>query len=613
MSQDVFVWTCGVVELGVFSLLLFTNRNRIGSARTVLPSAVQSIRRFCCWTFDLLFCERTDTATSSQLATHIESVRFTQFKLLCRFLTLIGFAVVVSLQIACFSNDLLISLQAAWTFLLWFVLASFLAVFPGLLDKAGTDVWYAFFMTLDVVSISPWHMPVERLELWSYWLAIPRSVIALPVRRFGIAVLFNCLHCLHIIARIIVQDTEELEKFGKSKRSQIQVEFINFILVISYTLVVRQLLYTCERLRLEVKNKTIELSAASSLLEGLFDAVVEVDHDLKITKPSVALASILLRRSTRTGRTCQATMEGDDLIASFVETEKERVRQYMYSSHTFPITTAMLDGLNNRVQVELVRVNYRDHSSELPFTLVGIREVVESCSHAQPWHENTGFRSKEPKRRASKASPVLHFNADTFEVLGVNDAFTKLCPCFNDECFLDDIFAISKHEDFYDFISNACACMAPVSQNIPEPLEDAFYRCSLTPKKKATFAGDVKLQKLEVLGTLTLSPHFGEHSGSRSSTKKRKQLRCAEEISSSERSSHSGRGTPRIPIISELGASDVAVGGPVSYAATSAHSSQCASDARTLSAHACADHGVHQGLAQIVGARFYANEAPMSL
>eukprot|EP00928_Gymnodinium_smaydae_P076646 TRINITY_DN5969_c0_g2_i1.p1 TRINITY_DN5969_c0_g2~~TRINITY_DN5969_c0_g2_i1.p1 ORF type:complete len:649 (+),score=76.63 TRINITY_DN5969_c0_g2_i1:52-1998(+) len=607
MSHGVFMWTCGAVELGICALLLFTNRNHIAGVRAVLSSAVQSIGSFCRQTFDLNCSERRDTATSSQLANHIESVRFSQFQVLCRFLTLIAFTVVVSIQIAGLSDELTVSLQIAWTFLLWFVLASLLSIFPGLLDKASIDVWYALFMTLDVVSISSWHMPVERLEVWSYWLAIPRSFSALPVKRFGIAVIFNGLHCLHMFARIIVQDTEELASVGRSKRSQISSELINFILVMSYALVVRQLLYTCERLRLEVKNKTIELSAASSLLEGLFDAVVEVDHDLKIMKPSVALASMLLKRSTRTDRTCQATMEGNDLIASFVDAEKERVRQYMSSSHTFPITTAMLDGLNNRVQVELVRVNYRDHSSVLPFTLVGIREVVESCIHAEPWHDSTGFSSREPTRRASKASPVLHFNADTFEVLGMNDAFAKLCPSFNDECFLDDIFEISKHEDFYEFVSNACACMAPVSQAMPEPQEDAFYRCLLAPRGKATVPGDVKLQKLEVLGTLTLSPHSGEHTGLRSNGKRRKQLRCAEELSGSERSSRSGRGTPRIPIISELGASDVAVGGPSTCpthfeayptpappsavsAPTRTHQSSSALDARTSCANFLADH-----------------------
>eukprot|EP00928_Gymnodinium_smaydae_P065975 TRINITY_DN4903_c0_g1_i1.p1 TRINITY_DN4903_c0_g1~~TRINITY_DN4903_c0_g1_i1.p1 ORF type:complete len:656 (+),score=61.10 TRINITY_DN4903_c0_g1_i1:83-2050(+) len=554
MSYYVFVWTCAAVELGICGLVLGTYRKNIAGACMWLPCVMRSLTSFC--GID------SNTVVSPQLVEQIRIMRLGQFRILCYIVALIAFVILVSWQLVFLSDGAIrLPLPTCWTFMIWFVMSSILSIYPSLLERAGIDFWYAVFMALNVVNASSWHLPLLKLELWSYWLAVPRAVLALPVQRFSTAVLFNGLLCLHIMGRIVFANTDELLGVGESKRAQCQSQVMIFATVVACAFVVRQLLYTCERLGFEVKAKTVELSAASSLLEGLFDAVVEVDHELKIVKPSVALSSILLMRRAHTARTSQS-MEGDDLMALFADPEHERVRQYMFSSHTFPITTQMVDSANNSVEVELVRVNYQDHSSELPCTLVGIREVVESqaADHRGPPPDISVSKAhREPTRRSRMAPPSLYFNAETFEVLGMNEAFAKLDLCKEDESFLDDIFGIQKHGEFYEFLRDACVYMSSSAQESPSTTEDTFYRCPLKPEGGSKTLGDVKLQSLEVLGTLTLSPRFDNHLGVPSKSRKTKHGRSTAEGSrAGSKASGPGsscRGTPRIALSSSLGAS----------------------------------------------------------
>ncbi|CAJ1365844.1 unnamed protein product, partial [Effrenium voratum] len=82
---------------------------------------------------------------------------------------------------------------------------------------------------------------------------------------------------------------------------------------------IRHQIYENLRMSFSLRSRSVQLDAASGLLRGFCDAVLEVDHELKIVKGSCQLSTLLLH-----GHGQSQDLTGLDLLGFFCEEETGR-------------------------------------------------------------------------------------------------------------------------------------------------------------------------------------------------------------------------------------------------------------------------------------------------
>eukprot|EP00928_Gymnodinium_smaydae_P025725 TRINITY_DN20401_c0_g1_i1.p1 TRINITY_DN20401_c0_g1~~TRINITY_DN20401_c0_g1_i1.p1 ORF type:complete len:101 (-),score=15.79 TRINITY_DN20401_c0_g1_i1:144-446(-) len=99
----------------------------------------------------------------------------------------------------------------------------------------------------------------------------------------------NFLHSVHVWVRLKSERVPPNVLHGDVK-NVIVSELLNLFLMCASIIILRRIWETGETSRSEYRVKSIELNAASSLLAGLFDAVVELDNQLRLTDHFVKLS-----------------------------------------------------------------------------------------------------------------------------------------------------------------------------------------------------------------------------------------------------------------------------------------------------------------------------------
>jgi len=317
--------------------------------------------------------------------------------------------------------------------------ALFLTTCPTLVTPRSLDLWYIVLQGLFILpflTVGP--RDVVTLSNWTFVL---RVLLGLSVKRGWLALTGNAA-CSILVMRIIGFQMESALFSG-------EITKLSFLLLCVFS--IRQLVYRDARSGLDLKTRTIELEAVSSLLRGFCDAVVEVDDNLQLVTGSKQLSTMLLRENGNS----DTSLAGTAFVDLFCEEDRERLHEGLLSqnssAHTLALNARILDSDGSHVKVELLHVQFCSANNR-SHRLVGMREfqdmqdmtsqrlpslsqssipggVGEASFEVFPVSRSgsNGSSTGEGRREHAKKRPWLLFDVSTFQILVVSDEFKALC------------------------------------------------------------------------------------------------------------------------------------------------------------------------------------------
>jgi len=184
-----------------------------------------------------------------------------------------------------------------------------LTQFPALARPRCLDLWY---ILLQGLLVAPFFVVGRRHVITlSNWTFVLRVMLGLSAKHGCFVVLGNAVASV-LVMRLVGFNSQSALFTG-------EVTKLSFLLLAVFS--IRQLIFRDAKASVELKSRSIELDAVSSLLRGFCDAVVEVDQSLRITENSHQLLTILLRSSN------QACLAGKDFVELFCIDDQPRVHE----------------------------------------------------------------------------------------------------------------------------------------------------------------------------------------------------------------------------------------------------------------------------------------------
>ena len=153
---------------------------------------------------------------------------------------------------------------------------------PGLINPRSQDFLYIFSMVgLDAVyfiqALGPLNIDVRDVITVAF---AARFFYAVMARRIGCVCFCMLVHFLQ------ATQLSRLQEDPSGKALSPQSLFPLFLTLFIGVIGVRRLMRQNVLLRVNLQKRTVEMEAVSSLLTACYDAVVEVDHTLKLTQDS---------------------------------------------------------------------------------------------------------------------------------------------------------------------------------------------------------------------------------------------------------------------------------------------------------------------------------------
>lgn len=155
----------------------------------------------------------------------------------------------------------------------------FVVSFPGLLNPRSQDIVYVvvmFFLDASYL-IPPVEVDVRDVIAFSF----PGRFIYGALARRTSATAFCML--LHLLQALQIARLQGLQEDSAGTDHSHQTLFTLFWMFLGI-LTVRQLIHENALLKVNLQKRSVELGAVSSLLTPCYDAVVELDHGLKLTQ-----------------------------------------------------------------------------------------------------------------------------------------------------------------------------------------------------------------------------------------------------------------------------------------------------------------------------------------
>lgn len=296
-----------------------------------------------------------------------------------------------------------------------------LTQFPALARPRCLDLWY---ILLQGLLVAPFFVVGRRHVITlSNWTFVLRVMLGLSARHGCFVVLGNAVASV-LVMRLVGFNSQSALFTG-------EVTKLSFLLLAVFS--IRQLIFRDAKASVELKSRSIELDAVSSLLRGFCDAVVEVDQSLRITENSHQLLTILLRSSN------QACLAGKDFVELFCIDDQPRVHECLTNvsdTHTHAVNSRLLDTDGNYVKVELLHIRFVTAGGDL-HRLVGIREYQDMQDVAvkalPPAHSPQGVpqgvlydTETTTDEEPLPGTPTLMFDIGSFAILEANQALRKL-------------------------------------------------------------------------------------------------------------------------------------------------------------------------------------------
>lgn len=296
-----------------------------------------------------------------------------------------------------------------------------LTQFPAFVRPRCLDLWY---ILLQGLLVAPFFVVGRRYVInLSNWTFVLRVMLGLSAKHGCLVVVGNAFASV-LVMRLVGFNSQSALFTG-------EVTKLSFLLLAVFS--IRQLIFRDAKASVELKSRSIELDAVSSLLRGFCDAVVEVDQSLRITENSHQLLTILLRSSN------QACLAGKDFVELFCMDDQPQVHACLTNvsdTHTHAVNSRLLDTDGNYVKVELLHIRFVTAEGDL-HRLVGIREYQDMQDVAvkalPPAHSSPGVRQgvlydteTTTDEEPLPGTPALMFDIGSFAILEANQALRKL-------------------------------------------------------------------------------------------------------------------------------------------------------------------------------------------
>ena len=178
------------------------------------------------------------------------------------------------------------------------------------INPCSQDVLYVIVMLSIDASYLVKPVDVDVRELITF-IATGRFMYGVLAKRIGCVIFCILVHFLQAVC--ISRQQED----SNSSTLSSQWLFGLFLTMFVGIIAVRMLMRENVLLRVNLEKRTVEMGAVGSLLTACYDAVVEVDHTLKLTQDSRHLSSMLLRT--------QVDLAGKSLLDFFCKEDKSRI------------------------------------------------------------------------------------------------------------------------------------------------------------------------------------------------------------------------------------------------------------------------------------------------
>ena len=296
---------------------------------------------------------------------------------------------------------------------------------PRFINPRSQDVLYVIVMLSIDSSYLVKPVDVDVRELITF-LSTGRFMYGVLAKRIGCVVFCVLVHFLQAVYISRQQEDSDSSKLSPWLFGLFLMQFIGIIAV-------RILMRENVLLRVNLEKRTVEMGAVSSLLTACYDAVVEVDHTLKLTQDSRHLSSMLLRT--------QVDLAGKSLLDFFCKEDKSRISEQFLGSisksapanRVTALNADMLDSDFNHVKVELFAAQFRNLANERCF-LVAFREIQDVAPQVLPAHVS------------SSQELVVQFDLYTFDVSIMTGKMQQLCKSHLGDGIPDNVLDIASHD-----------------------------------------------------------------------------------------------------------------------------------------------------------------------
>eukprot|EP00438_Fugacium_kawagutii_P009548 Skav219886 [mRNA] locus=C9347913:2088:3575:- [translate_table: standard] len=308
------------------------------------------------------------------------------------------------------------------------VVASFALVltsFPALINPRCQDVWYVVSVLIIDAFVFISASEGYRLDLLLAFSVPARFMFAVLAKRTSCVVFCVLLHLAQALAI-----TREVTDTGYSVYALVGMFVLLFVGIIG----VRRLLQENVFLKVDLQERTVELGTVSSLLSVCYDAVLEVDHDLRLTHDSRQLSAMLLSAPKPGGLSGEAFL--DQVLSS-----KSSDTENLASTSVVALNADMLDSDHNHVKVELFCAQFTNLADEKCF-LVGLREIQDTEAGAE-CAEASG-PSKQALTLASDDELMVVFDMYHFDVYSMSGKMQQLCHQGLGESLPDNVLEIAS-------------------------------------------------------------------------------------------------------------------------------------------------------------------------
>ena len=194
---------------------------------------------------------------------------------------------------------------------------------PNLIAANTLDLWYVVTSLLSTASL----LPAENMDPRDLGMSFRAEFLFALLTKHPCSVV--CCTLVHVLHAIALTYTNSLQDGGchlgpdASKAGQQAV--MTQLLSLASILLLRQMVLDNITLKLDLKTRTVELGAVSSLLLVCYDAVVQLDESFSLVDDSSQLSSMLLHTSRHRGFT------GKSFLDYFVSKDRERIEKLFRS------------------------------------------------------------------------------------------------------------------------------------------------------------------------------------------------------------------------------------------------------------------------------------------
>eukprot|EP00438_Fugacium_kawagutii_P002773 Skav202257 [mRNA] locus=scaffold1417:369747:372166:+ [translate_table: standard] len=346
-----------------------------------------------------------------------------------------------------------------WSIVAQAIFGLVLTSFPQLINPRCQDFWYVVVMvTIDASIIAQaliGGVVLDARDAITFFFA-GRFIYAVLAKRTRCVVFCITMHLLQAI--YLARSSGEMAGTVYSGDAVLAL----FLLMLGSIICVRRLLRENVSLKVDLHERTVELGAVSSLLTACYDAVFEVDDELKLTQvperqslskvqsffpllscfhsgsrtekaeDSRQLSSMLLC-GPRPGGFC-----GEALLGFFCERDQARISELLNGEgrSVVALNADMLDSDHNLVKVELFSVQFKNLANETCF-LMAVREIQHSelCAQAElgvqvaqvPSQISDISISNQDAVVASDETLLAVFDLYDFEVFNMSGKLQQLC------------------------------------------------------------------------------------------------------------------------------------------------------------------------------------------